>query len=224
MTSASPASVLVVEDDNETRLYLAEAIEGDGERYSVMSAGSLATGLELLEKNHPDVVLVDLGLPDGSGLELIRRARAMSTTTLPLVITVFGDEQSVIRALEAGARGYLLKSEAPEDMRLAVDQVRQGGAPISPGIASHLLRRFEPRQTASADEDDPAHLTDRERSVLELVVRGHSNQEAGDRLGIRRNTVATHIKSIYRKLEVQSRGQVVLEAVRRGLVDIDRTD
>jgi DNA-binding NarL/FixJ family response regulator len=219
-----PSTVLVVEDDDETRLYLAEAIEGDGTRYSVSSAGSLAAGLELLESMHPDVLLVDLGLPDGNGLELILRARADSGNTLPLVITVFGDEQSVVSALEAGARGYLLKSEAPEDMRHAVDQVLGGSAPISPGIASHLLRRFQVPQTPEAHEDDPARLTNRERSVLEIIVRGHSNQETADQLGIRRNTVATHIKNIYRKLEVQSRGQVVHEAVRRGLINVDRTN
>lgn len=220
MTTAAPSNVLIVEDDYETRMYLTEAIASDGGRYAVQSAGTLADGMALLEGQAPDVLLVDLGLPDGSGLNLIRRARESSATTLPIVITVFGDEATVIQALEAGARGYLLKSEAPEDMRQALDQVREGGAPISPGIASHLLRRFGP-ETVPQAADDPAHLTDRERDVLERVVRGDSNQEAAHALGIRRNTIATHIKNIYRKLEVQSRGQVIYEAVRRGLVKID---
>ena len=136
------ATVLVVEDDDETRDYIAQALESDGGAYAVTAADSVAPALRALRYEPPDVLLVDIGLPDGSGLELIRCARESSNDIAVLVISVFGDESSVFAAIEAGAQGYLLKSEAPKDLRISVQQVLDGGAPISPGIASHLLRRF----------------------------------------------------------------------------------
>jgi DNA-binding NarL/FixJ family response regulator len=221
--SSAAVRVLVVEDDPETREYLAEALRAD-EDYSVVSAGTLAGGAERLDQEPPDLMLVDLGLPDGSGLDLIRLARGGSSDVLILVISAFDDEQSLIGALQAGASGYLLKSEEPADIRLAVRQVRDGGAPISPGVASHLLKHFETMKAmgkTSPGARPTAQLTSRERSVLELVVRGCSNQEAADKLGISRHTVATHVKNIYRKLEVNSRGEAAFEALRLGLVQID---
>ena len=239
-------SVLVVEDDTSTREYFAEALRGDGGSYDVATAASLAEGIAALHRDPPDVILVDLGLPDGSGLDLIRSARRLSSDILALVITVFGDETSVIGALEAGAQGYLLKSEAPADLRESVRQVLSGGAPISPGIASHLLRRFQPGDEAEgeegeeradgeegqegAEEQSSAHgeaekrprLTRRERQVLGLMVQGLPYQEAAESLGLTRNTVVGHVKKIYRKLEVSSRGEAVFEALSQGIVKLDR--
>ena len=217
-------SVLVVEDDDDTRSYLAQAL-GTGEAgYQVAVAANLRDGLDALKSAPPRVLLVDLGLPDGSGLELIRAARALSPDVLPLVITVFGDEASVIGAIEAGAQGYLLKSEAPPDLREAVGQVIAGGAPISPGIASHLLRRFAEPAAPAPRGVGAQGLTGREQDVLKLIVKGLLYQEAADVLGVSRNTVASHVKSIYRKLEVGSRGEAVFEALSRGLVKVDRGD
>ncbi len=222
--SIMPPSVLVVEDDASTREYFAEALRGDVGDYAVATAGSLEAGLAALDESRPDVMLVDLGLPDGSGLELIRRARAVAPEVLALVITVFGDEASVIGAIEAGAQGYLLKSEAPADLRNSVRQVLRGGAPISPGIASHLLRRFQNNEPALEKNSDDPHLTVREREVLELMVQGLPYQEAAEMLGVTRNTVAGHVKKIYRKLAVSSRGEAVYEAISQGLVKIEPKD
>lgn len=216
-----PPSVLVVEDDASTREYFADALRGEPGGCEVRTAASLRAGADALAEAVPDVLLVDLGLPDGSGLDLIRNARTSAPELLALVITVFGDEQSVISAIEAGARGYLLKSEAPADLREAVHQVLAGGAPISPGIASHLLRRF--RELDEGSHEQP-RLTARERDVLELMVRGLPYQEAADSLGVTRNTVAGHVKNIYRKLEVSSRGEAVYEALSQGLVKLNPKD
>jgi DNA-binding NarL/FixJ family response regulator len=220
--SLGTRSVLVVEDDANTRNYIAHALESDHGGFSVETAGSLATAFDSLRRDPPDVLLVDLGLPDGNGTELIRFARDLSTEIHVLVITVFGDEASVIGAIEAGAQGYLLKSEAPDDVRLCVAQVLAGGAPISPGIASHLLRRFSELHPlrASHRSEGPA-LTPRECEVLQLIVQGVPYQEAAGVLGITRNTVASHVKSIYRKLEVGSRGEAVFEALSRGIVKVE---
>jgi DNA-binding NarL/FixJ family response regulator len=220
-----PRSILVVEDDTETREYFAEALRGDGsdeDSYHVMTAASLEQGKEELHRKWPDVLLVDLGLPDGSGLDLIRRARELSKDILILVITVFGDESSVVGAIEAGAHGYLLKSEAPADLRESVGQVLAGGAPISPGIASHLLRRF--RHTEPTDESKGPRFTPREREVLTLMVKGLPYLEAAEILGVTRNTVAGHVKSIYAKLEVSSRGEAVYEALSQGIVTLESKD
>lgn len=217
-------SVLVVEDDRNTREYIAHALDTEDDRYTVSTAGSLEAGFESLRRDPPDVILVDLGLPDGNGIELIRRAREISADVHVLVITVFGDEATVIGAIEAGAHGYILKSEAPEDLRLSVDQVLAGGAPISPGIASHLLRRFTELHPTREKSKADSILTDRERVVLDLIVKGLPYQEAAAALGITRNTVASHVKSIYRKLEVGSRGEAVFEALSRGLVKVDPND
>lgn len=217
-------SILVVEDDSETREYFVEALRGEGpdDDYLVAAAASLSQGIEELHRKPPDVLLVDLGLPDGSGLDLIRDARNLSTDILILVITVFGDETSVVGAIEAGAQGYLLKSEAPADLRESVLQVLSGGAPISPGIASHLLRRF--RQPDSSGEAIGPGFTPRERDVLTLMVKGLPYLEAAGILGVTRNTVAGHVKSIYAKLEVSSRGEAVYEALSQGIVTLDSKD
>ncbi len=218
-------SVLVVEDDTETREYFAEALRGDhgaGYTYLVTTAASLRQGMEELHRKQPDIMLVDLGLPDGNGLDLIRSARMLSTDILILVITVFGDEASVVSAIEAGARGYLVKSEAPADLLKSVREILSGGAPISPGIASHLLRRVQ--QTGSSDHPDGPRFTRRERDVLGLMVKGLPYLEAAGVLGITRNTVAGHVKNIYSKLEVSSRGEAVYEALSQGIVKIGSKD
>jgi len=217
-----PHTVLIVEDDTSTREYFAEALRGDDWNYLVTLADSLEQGMQELRRVRPEVLLVDLGLPDGSGLELIRCAGELSKNVLILVISVFGDEQTVINAVEAGAQGYLLKSEAPEDLRESVRQILAGGAPISPGIASHLLRRFQ--GTLSEKSQDDTRLTPREQDVLELMVKGLPYQEAADALGLTRNTVASYVKNIYTKLHVNSRGEAVYEALSKGIVKLGAKD
>ncbi len=247
-----PRSILVVEDDSETREYFAEVLSGDVGRdgeladeteragavevadeaetigdpeaadltsYVVSTAATLREGLESLHRSQPDALLVDLGLPDGNGLDLIREARALSKDILILVITVFGDESSVVSAIEAGAQGYLLKAEAPADLRESVRQILCGGAPISPGIASHLLRRFQ--ETNHSESKSKLRFTRRELDVLGLMVKGLPYGEAAKVLGVTRNTVAGYVKSIYSKLQVNSRGEAVYEALSQGIVDFD---
>jgi len=217
-----PHTVLVVEDDDQAREYIAGALGGESGPFRVSTASTVARALQLLERDPPDVLLTDLGLPDGNGLDLIRRSRQIEHDTLALVISVFGDERSVIGAIEAGARGYLLKSEAPEDLRLCVEQVLAGSSPMSPGIAAHVLRRFRAPAPAPGNgtAENGLQLTLRERQVLELMVRGLTYKEAADALGVSRSTIASHIRKIYQKLEVESRGEAVFEALSRGIVKV----
>jgi DNA-binding NarL/FixJ family response regulator len=213
----SICTVLVVEDDAPTRARLARAVSVDERLRLVGAAGTAREGAELLGREAPDVLLVDLGLPDGSGIDLIRAARQLSADTQAMVVTVFGDEKTVVEAIEAGARGYLLKDGSDAEIVAAVQELHAGGCPISPQIARHLLRRFQeaPEPTAPA----PA-LSEREREVLDLVVRGFTFGEIGEGLGISAHTVSTYVRRVYRKLEVRSRSEAVYEALQLGLVKI----
>ena len=220
------SSVLIVEDDLPTRRYLSAAVAADERLVVVGECAGVAEGRVLLERHRPDVLLVDLALEDGNGMELIRAVPELSRDTLSLVITVFGDEQSVLTAIEAGAQGYLLKDATSERIGSAIVDLLAGGAPISPAIASHLLVRFRDAERAAQQEGAPADvppatLTGREREVLELVVKGFTFPEIGELLGITAHTVTTHVRRIYRKLEVRSRSEAVYEALQQGIVVLD---
>ncbi len=210
------ATIVVVEDDDLTRERLVAAVESDASLRLLGQAATLREGRRQLLRDPPDVLLVDLGLPDGSGIELIREAPA---DTLTLVITVFGDEGSVVAALEAGARGYLLKDGTEEALQTSIHELLEGGAPISPAIARHLLRRFQPPEPSAPDRDLP-QLSKRETEVLGLVVKGFTFPEIADLLKLSPHTVTTHVRRIYRKLEVRSRGEAVFEAMNLGIVKI----
>ncbi len=210
--------MILVEDDPNARRHLAEAVNGSPDAELVGEAATLRDGLVLLGREAPDVVIVDLGLPDGNGIEIIRAARQLAADTQCLVVTVFGDEKSVLGAIEAGARGYLLKDASRERIATSLSDLLAGGAPIDPSIARHLLLRFqEPTRPAGPQ---PA-LSAREIEVLEHVVKGFTFPEIADLLGITKHTVTTHVRRIYRKLEVRSRGEAVFEALQLGIVELD---
>jgi DNA-binding NarL/FixJ family response regulator len=210
-------TVFVVEDDGPTRARLARAVEADRRLRLVGSAGTAREGIVGLQREAPDVLLVDLGLPDRSGIDVIRAARQLSADTQAMVVTVFGDEKSVVGAIEAGARGYLLKDGSEAEIAAAILELRAGGSPISPQIARHLLRRFQ--EPAPVSYGGPG-LTDREREILDGVVKGFTYSEIARLLEISTHTVITHVRHIYRKLEVRSRSEAVYEALSLGLVRV----
>ena len=228
----TPATVLLVEDDGPTRERLGRAVRECAELSLVGACADVSSGREALERERPDVLLTDLDLPDGSGLELIRAARDAASSTQCMAVTVFGAERTVLAAIEAGASGYLLKDGPSEDIAQAVRQLLEGGAPISPAIARHLLHRFrepqasEPPPEAAAESNaefsDEVELTGREREVLELIGKGFSFPEIATLLAISAHTVTTHVRHMYRKLEVRSKSEAVYEAVNRGLIDLTR--
>ncbi len=215
-------TVMVVEDDPTMRRRLAGAVSGNADLELRAAVGSVADARDALAGAFPDVLLVDLGLPDGSGLDLIRELRERGAPTRALVITVFGDERHVLSALAEGAAGYLLKDATPEDVGRAIADVRAGGAPISPRVARYLLKQLQAPAGAQPGEDGP-HLTARETEVLQLIARGFSYDEIARLLEMSVNTVRSHIRSLYRKLEVSSRGEAVFEALGLGLLD-ERSD
>ena len=214
------ARIQLVEDDAETRDRLARALRSEPSLEVTGTAASCAELRALLASATPDVVLVDLGLPDGDGTALIREIRTRVPTAEIMVITVFGDERTVVSAIEAGARGYLLKDGTDDEIVRAVLDLLRGFSPISPAIARHLLRRLQGDVPAAG----PAvpRLSARESEVLELLARGFRNAEIAGALGITTHTVTSHVRQLYRKLEVGSRGEAVFEAVHLGLLHPER--
>jgi len=224
--------VLIVEDDAAFRDRYAAILAQDPAFEVVASVGTGGEGMAMLDLRKPDVLLVDLGLPDISGMSVIQHA----TKTLPkcecMVVTVFGDEEHVLASIEAGAAGYLLKDASEENFLEGIRELIAGGSPISPIIARRLLKRFQadapsPAPTAAiaagsmikiAEGDSDIALSSREREILLLASKGFNYPEMGKLMGISPHTVTSHVKKIYRKLAVHSRGEAVFEANRMGLI------
>jgi DNA-binding NarL/FixJ family response regulator len=168
-----------------------------------------------------DVYLVDLGLPDGRGEEMLKLLRRTNPQAELLVFTVFGEESRLVEALEAGATGYVLKGCSGKELVAAIEQILAGGAPISALLARILLKRFQP-VSAPAQEQLPDKntegLSEREMEVLRLVAQGYLNKEIAYKLGISPHTVGSHVKNLYLKLSVHTKVQVVRVAQERGLV------
>ncbi len=208
-------STLLVEDDGATRAYLLDALNRIAALQPVNFAVDVASGTRALERYRPKLLLVDLGLPDGEGTQLIALAAKMEPRPEVLVISSLGDESHVVRALEAGASGYLLKDETPEAIGVAALKVLEGESPISPAIAVHLLKRFRP-VAAPAPQEHP--LSDREVDILKLIAKGLRHDEVADTLGLRYSTVVSYVRDIYRKLAVHSRTEALFEARQLGLL------
>lgn len=219
-----PLTVLIVEDDPNARKRMAEAINAHADMRLLEAVGSLAAARNALKNTWPAVVLVDLGLPDGDGTALIREISTAPAPCEIMVITIFGDEAHVLRAIEAGASGYLLKEEDSDQIGRCIRQLVEGGSPMSASIARHLLTRFRRQEEATAlpapttSMPDSPKLTAREIEVLQLIAKGYNSSEISALLMVTYHTVTSHIRNIYRKLAVHSRSEAVFEAVQRGLV------
>lgn len=238
--------VLIVEDDSQMREFFAASVSRCDRLALAASMGSVAEARAWLDdaEHQVDVLLVDLGLPDGSGLEVIRYARQLHPECEPLVISMFGDEDNVLASIEAGALGYIHKDSTPENVAETILEMKQGASPISPMIARRVLSKYlslhatrssaqlQPggpvalKNTASAMGDgqagrnapEPVLLSGKEQEVLELIARGFSYGETARLQGISVHTVRTHIKSLYSKLAVHSKNEAVYEAVKLGLL------
>lgn len=216
-------SVLVLEDDPRIREWLTDLTTEAFPRITTREAATLAAGRASLEASGPDLALVDLSLPDGSGADLI--AHADHDRTLFVVATIHDDDRHLFEALQAGASGYLVKDQPRDRLVEQLRGITQGEPPLSPGIARRLLRFFGespvPRAATGATtppEGDEASLSPREVEVLSLIARGYNRRDIARALEITPNTAAGYIKTVYRKLEVSGRAEATLRAVERGLV------
>ena len=210
----SRARVIVIEDDERLRNYAIGALACAAEIEVVGDAGNLAAGLPLVDLM-PNLALLDLGLPDGSGISVIEAIRAKVPGCRVLVFTVFEDRASVLNTLKAGADGYILKDTTADMVLAHVRATLAGETPISARAASHLLSLVR-------NEPVVPHLSPRERELLEYLARGLSRKEAARIMGLSPYTVAEYVQGIYRKLQVKSRGEAVFEAIQAKLIRIDR--
>lgn len=210
-------TVLIIEDRPDIADNLSSAVTATDGIAVAGVAGDLDRGLQLLFELRPRILLVDIGLPDGSGLEAVRAASKADWQVDALVISVFGDEARVIEAIRAGAKGYVLKGGDLSHIGDDIRSVLAGGSPISPAIARHLLAVLnDPRETPATQ--DTGVLTDRETEILRSVSRGYKRHEIAVQLGISAGTVGNHITNIYRKLEVSSNIEAVAIASRAGML------
>lgn len=218
---SAPTSVLIVEDEQELMHRFSQAVLADGGLSLAAAVSSGAAALAVLSAMSPDVLLLDLGLPDMHGIEVIRQVARAHPQCDVLVVTMFGDDQHVFDALEAGATGYLLKDTGLDRIAASIHDVRAGGSPISPSIARRVLARLrtEPAAAPSTNQQPaPSVLTPREIELLKLTAKGLSFDSIGELLEISPHTVVAHVKKIYRKLAVHSRGEAVYEATQMGLL------
>jgi DNA-binding NarL/FixJ family response regulator len=214
-----PTRVMVVEDDLVTRRLLCTAIELEPSLILNGAFGCVAEAISWLKEEEVDLLLTDLGLPDGSGLKIIQACRRLSPNADIMVITMSSDEDQVLACIEAGAAGYVLKEMGHIDIVRALLELRAGGSPISPMIARKILLRMHSNSMNEAKNRPAATLlTPRENSILQLIARGGSYAKVANALGLSVGTVQTHAKNIYAKLSVHSRGEAVYEAQRRGLL------
>lgn len=217
MAKMSRMRVMIVEDDRPTRERFTAALNADKRITFVEQVGSGREAIARLEALKPDVLLVDLGLPDVHGSEIIRRATQVLPQCDCMVITMFGDEQNVLAAIEAGATGYVLKDCEPPALVAHVVDLHAGGAPMSPGVARMVLSRMR-RSTMATNDLARSDLTTREIDVLNLLSRGYTYVEVGQRLHISIHTVGSHVKNSYRKLAVHSAAAAVTRAAELKLI------
>jgi DNA-binding NarL/FixJ family response regulator len=232
--------VLVVEDDPQMREFFAASVSRCPELQLAASVGSVAEARAWLDddRNTVDVLLTDLGLPDGSGLEVIRHATRLHPLCEALVISMFGDEDNVLASIEAGALGYIHKDSAPDDIAQTILEMKAGASPISPMIARKVLSKYQSSrlktpgtpagdirhaqrveaEEAPLDDEPRTLLSPREQDVLGLIARGFSYAEIARLQSVSVHTVQTHIKNLYAKLSVHSKNEAVFEATRMGLL------
>ncbi len=216
MEQIVPIRVAIVEDRPEYRLSLVELLASEPGYALCGQYSSMERTIEGLAAVSPlpDVMLIDVGLPGMSGIEGIAILRERYPGVALIALTVFDDDGRIFNAICAGANGYLLKNVPPRRLLDGIKEVLAGGAPMSPGVARRVIELFRDFRPPVAAHD----LTPHELRVLRLIVEGHSYRTAAKQLGVSPNTIRFHSKSIYTKLEVHSRAEVVSKALRKGLV------
>jgi len=209
-------SVALIEDRGEIREGLKALISGTPDFRCTGAYGSMEEALPALRRTPPDVVLVDIGLPGMSGIDGIRAMRAMQPDMQPIVLSVYDDDERIFEAVCAGACGYLLKKTPPAKLLESIQEVMNGGAPMSPEIARRVISLF---QRVKAPQNAGHALTPHEIRLLKMLVEGHNYRTASTELGVTVHTISFHMRKIYTKLEVHSKSEAVAKALRDGIID-----
>lgn len=207
-------SCIIVEDIPETRAWLCGLVKKAFPGCGICEAASLKQAQESIATVTFDLALIDLSLPDGSGLDVLRAIKRDTPQTCCVITTVMGDDSHIVAALSAGAEGYLLKEQCEEMLSRQLVQLMAGLPALSPSIARRIMEHFKTTGPAGCDDGE---LTEREKQTLALISRGLRNSDVSAQLGIAESTVASHIKAIYRKLGISSRAEAAWHATRLGL-------
>lgn len=214
----APLRILLVDDHLLFRKGLMRLLDAQPDFEAVGEARDGLEAVEQARRLEPDLVLMDIRMPNCDGLEATRRVKARMPDMQVVMLTVSNDERDLATAVQAGADGYLLKDTQPEVLFEHLRNLRDGKAPISGDLTGKLLRQLARQSRPAAQSVDTGELSPRECEVLALVVQGLTNREIGDELGISRNTVKNHLRSVYAKLGVRNRAQAAAYAVSQGLV------
>lgn len=212
--------IMIVDDHTVVRDGLS-AMLGRQEDFTVV--GEAENGLEAIEKTkdlNPDVILMDLRMPELTGVEAMRRIREDDPDAKFIVLTTFDSDEYIFDAIEAGAKGYLLKDASRDDLFKAVRAVHRGESLIEPGVAAKILDRLAQLSRRSAEPASVDVLSERELEVLQLMAKGSANKEIAASLSISESTVKTHVANIFQKLEVNHRTEAVTQALQKGIIKL----
>ncbi|HJV35331.1 response regulator transcription factor [Geomonas sp.] len=213
--------IVIVEDTKVARAMLVGLLHGHEEYRVVAAVESAEEALSFMAHNYVDLVILDLCLPGISYDQAVRAIKVASPDVDILIFTVSEEDETVFASLKAGATGYILKGASAEQLIAALDEIGDGGSPMSPSIARKVLREFQGPQVSQELQEIISPLSSRETNILELLYRGFNFGQIADNLCISPHTVHTHIKKIYTKLHVNSRSQAIYEAVQKKLIKLD---
>ena len=221
-TEAQPTmkTILLLEDLPEIRAWMRKLVMQVFPGATISESARVHDAIELVSAVKFDLALIDLGLPDGSGVDVVTKLRDVQPEAQSVVVTIHDDDEHLFPALQAGAFGYILKEQARELITEQLQRISQGEPPLSPSIARRVMAYFSAKakpSPSSANAMPVVNLTDRESEVLLRVAKGYTLPEIGVQLGLSRHTIADYVKQIYRKLNVSSRAEAALEAQRLGL-------
>ena len=212
---SSTLRVVIIEDLRDIRAGLTALINGTAGFICVAGYGTMEVALARIERERPDVILTDLGLPGMSGIEGIERLRLIFPETPIIALTIYDNDEQIFNALCNGANGYLLKTTPPERLLEALKEAVDGGSPMSPNIAARVVKLF--REFRPPEHSD-YYLTPQETGLLKLLIEGHHKKTAAREMDISVHTVSFHLKNIYEKLQVHSKTEAVAKALREHLV------
>ncbi len=215
-TSLEVIKVAIVEDAMDIRESLRVLINGSEGFRCVGSYFSGEETLEKVERQLPDVILMDIGLPKMSGIEVIQQLKIRHPKILFLILTVYDDDTRIFNSLCAGASGYLLKKTQPAKLLEGITEAINGGAPMTPEIAHRVIEFFTRQRPMNSSE---CHLTPHEIRLLKLLAEGHSYRSSASILGVTTHTVSFHLRNIYEKMHVHSKSEAIAKALRDHLID-----
>jgi DNA-binding NarL/FixJ family response regulator len=214
-------SILLVEDDSDVRNWLTRVIDSAYDDATITEASTVSQALSLLQLHEFELAILDFCLPDGNAIDIIRNIKTTTPSTYCVVATIFDDDRHVFDSLRAGAQGYLLKEQSEAELVEDLRGILLGTPPISPSVARRIIRYFNDRSQDHAIETTDCNVTKRECEILTMVAKGMNRSDIASSLNLSPNTVATHIKSIYRKLDISSKPEATMKAISLGLIEPD---